>query len=540
MNLKKHTRFQPALEALESRELMTLGLSSLVSNSLVSNSLVSSTLVSKPITTSVITQKTTISSDLSAILLNPIYQIPQLSSMPGSAHTLYLNFGGDSRADWFNIDYGTTNENHYKNVKMGVFDTDGDLTTLTSTEKSQITEIWARVAEAYAPYDVNVTTVSPASLAHGKTLTVDIGKSNGWLGTTNTGISSIGSFASTAPNVVFDFCDQIGSYLGGPKGPLDTANNPNFVMQVADTAVHESGHGFGLLHDRLYNADHSVQSEYDPGTATWTPYMGNNLTAARHTWTLGIVDYNDNTPVLQWEPGKLGTALGYRADDFGDDIAHATPLSFSLFGAATTKGVIGYHPPTFLFEQPDVDVFSFTTQAGSVSLEADVLPYKNGADLDARLELWTNQGMVAATTAPVGSNARLTANLAGGTYFVKVMSGGGLTDAGQYTLTVSHPSGLTVAHISGSKAFTVQGLIGNSGGAMAVFTPQTTPSNLDAIAIEAGLTTPGTATSQADKDALTALLLAQTRHDSGLSPMVSAATLDALFAGDDLSMIAPA
>jgi hypothetical protein len=461
VNRQNRTRFLPCLEALESRELKTVGLSSLVSTTLASHTVVATTAPAATFTTFTPIDLASSLSDQSLIkYLDPKYQLPQLSSLPGSAHTLYLNFGGDSRADWFNIDYGTTNENHYKNVKMSAFDTDGDPSTYSDTEKAQITEIWARVAEAYAPFDVNVTTIDPASHAHGKTLIVDIGKSNGWLGTSNTGISSIGSFTSTAPNVVFDFCDQIGSFVGGPSGPLDTAKSPNFVMQVANTATHESGHGFGLFHDRLYNADHTVSNEYDPGNANWTPFMGNNLTAARHTWTLGITGWNDNTPTLQWDAGTLDSALGYRSDDFGDDTAHATPLTFGLLGTATVKGVVGYHPPSFLFEQPDVDVFSFNTQAGSVTVEADVLGYKNGAILDARIELWSAQGTVAATTAPLGSNARLTANLAGGTYYVKVMSGGGLTDVGQYTLTVNRPSEYSVAQVVSTKAFTTKGLIG--------------------------------------------------------------------------------
>jgi hypothetical protein len=547
MNRKNRARFQPGFEALESRELRTVGLSSVLTPSLASVALAANAATATTLGdatsntgTPALNKVATSVNEQSVIQsLQPDHQIPALSSSSGSAHTLYLNFAGDSRSDWYYIDYGATTQHHYKNVKMSAFDTDGDATTFSDTEKAEMTEIWARVAEAYAPYDINVTTVYPASLAHGATLTVDIGKSNGWLGTTNTGISSIGSFTSSAPNVVFDFCDQVGSFLGGPSGPLDTANNPNFVMQVANTAIHESGHGFGLLHDRTYNADHSVANQYDPGNSTWTPFMGNNLTAVRHTWALGITGWNGNTPVLQWDPTTLANALGYRTDDFGDDIAHAAPLTVSLQGMATVKGVIGYHPPTFIFQQPDVDVFAFNAKAGSVTVEADVLAYKNGAILDARVELWSAQGMLGATTAPIGNNAVLTMNVPAGKYFVKVMSGGGLTDVGQYTLTVHGPSALSARPVGVGRLLTVQAFANSAGAALAGATPMVA-ANQNVIASEVGLTTSGEQLTQAELTDL-ASLVSQSKTTSparlratvaGVTATTAAskATLDALFA----------
>jgi hypothetical protein len=520
MDRKNRNRFQPCVEALEVRELRAGSLSAL---SIASVSLATPSVAAYktilPVNNASNASYISISNvnDQSIInyLQSPQYTVPQLSSLPGSPHTLYLNFTGDSRADWFYLDSDGTTEHHYSNVQMGVFDTDGNTKGFSDTEKQQITEIWARVAEAYAPYDVNVTTIDPGNRSNGKTLMVDIGKSNNWLGSGASGMSSIGNFTSAAPNVVFDFCDKFASYVGGPNGPLDTAKSPNFIMQVADTAVHESGHGFGLLHDRVYNPDHSVSNEYDPGNGNWTPFMGNNLTAARHTWTLGIVNWNDDgTPVLQWEPGKLGSVLGYRADDFGDDSAHATALAFNLGGTATVKGVIGYHPPSFLFEEADVDVFKITSQQGAVSVAADVLGYTNGAILDARVELWSTQGMIAAATAPVGGNARLTANVAGGTYYVKVMSGGGLTDAGQYTLTVNRP-GTSLSDILTTKQARIVDLIGGTSDAIvggntlaldtAKFVPITLTSNLDEVASAVGLIGPGQTATDADVAALATL-----------------------------------
>jgi hypothetical protein len=519
MNRMNRNRFQPYLEALEVRELRAGGLAALSVVSLPSYDTVASAF--KTATADNIGNASYVSiskvneQSIISYFTSPQYTVPQLSSLPGSAHTLYLNFVGDSRADWYYLDSDGTTEHHYSNVQMSVFDTDGNTKSFSDTEKQQITEIWARVAEAYAPYDVNVTTIDPGNRSNGKTLMVDIGKSNNWLGKDNSGFSSIGNFSDAAPNVVFDLCDKFGSYVGGPNGPLDTSKSPNFIMQVANTAIHESGHGFGLLHDRLYDANHNVTNEYDPGSGNWTPFMGDNLQATRHTWTLGIVNWNDGTPVLQWEPGKLGSVLGYRADDFGDDTAHATGLAFNLGGSATLKGVIGYHPPSFLFEGADVDVFKMTSQPGTVSVEADVLGYTNGAVLDARIELWSTQGIIAAATAPLGGNALLTANVTGGTYYVKVMSGGGLTDAGQYTLTVTRP-GTSLSDILTTKQAHLGDLIGGASDAMfggdslALNTVKSVPitlaSNVDKVASAVGLIAPGQSATDADVAALATLV----------------------------------
>ena len=43
------------------------------------------------------------------------------------------------------------------------YDLDGDYTTFSDEEQTRIQRIWARVAEDYAPFDVDVTTEQPAT-----------------------------------------------------------------------------------------------------------------------------------------------------------------------------------------------------------------------------------------------------------------------------------------------------------------------------------------------------------------------------------------
>jgi hypothetical protein len=382
-------------------------------------------------------------------VVSPASFAPALSSNPGASHTLFLNFNGDYRASWSGKDpngntwsFPDVNDQYAKYRGIGTLPFERtDLTPLTDAQRAQITEIWARVAEAYAPFDVNVTTVDPGNLDHGKTLMVNIGMSNDWFTAEPgaTGISDIGNFTDQYPNVDFVFLEHFGFY-----------NDPSFAAQVANTVSHEAGHSFGLLHHHVLNADGTLQKEYDPGFGNWSPIMGDPLEDTRHTWSIGMtgevglnadgtIKYDDRQ--IQVDTNVLGSVLGFRADDFGDDIANATPLDM-VDGSGTISGIVGLRQFDLLGPvNRDVDVFSFdNTFGGQVTIRADVLGYHNGSNLNAHIELWSKDGMIAsADPYDDQGNAQLTANLAPGTYYVKV-TGVGAFDAGQYTLTVQAPS----------------------------------------------------------------------------------------------------
>jgi hypothetical protein len=85
--------------------------------------------------------------------------VPQLSSLPGAKASIYLNFTGDFTASW----------GSYSNITTPAYDIDGDPTTFSQTELNNITQIWQYVAEDYAPFNINVTTVQPSNLGHGFT-----------------------------------------------------------------------------------------------------------------------------------------------------------------------------------------------------------------------------------------------------------------------------------------------------------------------------------------------------------------------------------
>src|SRR6476660_3756283 len=114
--------------------------------------------------------------------------VPQLSSRPEAAATVYLDFDGHFESSW----------KSFSNVTSPAYDRDGIPASFSATELTSINEIWTRVAEDFAPFNINVTTVIPASFDHGKTLTVVIGGSwSDWYGTQVNGVSILGSFTNT-------------------------------------------------------------------------------------------------------------------------------------------------------------------------------------------------------------------------------------------------------------------------------------------------------------------------------------------------------
>ncbi len=325
--------------------------------------------------------------------------LPLLSSLSGASASLFLDFNGDFQASW----------GSYSNITTPVFSQDSDLTTFSDSELATIQAIWQQVAEDYAPFKINVTTVEPASFANGVAERIAIGGNGSWTGGTYGGVSYVNSFTSSIANAAFVF-------------PVNLVNG--YAKYTAEAASHEAGHAFGLQHQKLYNANGSLASEYYAGPGDGrAPIMGNSYSATRGLWWYGTstssTTYQDDMAVIS----RSTNAFGYRADDYGNSAVSAAPLAVSgtqLSGA----GVIT--------QTSDVDYFSFSADAGQVSLWVNAVSYSN---LDARLELRDSGGVLIASADPSGSfGASLTATVAGGSYRLVVASHGNFGDVGQYTV----------------------------------------------------------------------------------------------------------
>src|SRR4051812_41336100 len=69
----------------------------------------------------------------------PSLSVPPLSSRPGAAATLYLDFNGNVEPQW----------GSHTNVVTPPYDTDGNKSSFSNGEIAAIDEIWARVSEDY-------------------------------------------------------------------------------------------------------------------------------------------------------------------------------------------------------------------------------------------------------------------------------------------------------------------------------------------------------------------------------------------------------
>ena len=342
--------------------------------------------------------------------------VPALSSSPAAGAVLYLDFDGDSASTW----------GSYSVPQTPAYDRDGDPSTFSDGELDAIRNVWARVAEKYSPFDINVTTQNPGSLVNQVALRVVVGGSGSWAGSGYGGIGYVGGFYNASPNTVYAFEDNLGN--GEP-------------LYTAEAISHESGHGFGLDHQSAFSGG-TKTAEYYRGDSLRAPIMGNSYYAQRGLWWKGTSangSVQDDLSILS----GAANGFGYRADDHGNALDSAT----SLLPSGSTLAAAG-----IVSTVSDLDYFSFATAGGAVSLSAGVAA--QGATLDLRLELRDASGGLVASSDTSTLGEDLAASVSAGTYYVVVASHGGYGDVGQYALTgsvtvpegfVATPAGLAVA-----------------------------------------------------------------------------------------------
>jgi Fibronectin type III domain len=326
-------------------------------------------------------------------------QVPVLNSYPAAKAQLYLDFQGHQLASW----------GGFSNINIPAFSAPGN-----------IEAIWQRVAEDFAPFNLNVTTVEPASWDDALDLRVVVGGDGAWTDGVNSGLSQVGSFAGSDPNVVFVFPDNLGQ--GDPK-------------MVADAISHEAGHAFGLDHQSVWDENGNLVDEYNHGDLGRAPIMGDSYAAQRSLWWLGPTDESPDD--IQDDMAIIGGAangFGWRPDDVGDSPGAAKPLAVAnqfVHGA----GIIG--------TMDDLDYWWFNTDAGTVILQVTVPA--GIANLDAKLELVDASGnVIVPWQDPADSlDATVVATVDAGSYRVVVGSHGLYGDVGQYTIdgSVAPPTG---------------------------------------------------------------------------------------------------
>ncbi len=317
----------------------------------------------------------------------------KLHSHPGSNYTIYLDFdGGITEGTSWNTSTGI------ETLVDIAYDRNGDPASFSTSELSEIRNIWKLVAEDFAPFDVDVTTEDPGLDALTKSGSSDTTWGVRSLHTTNTngvcngcgGIAYIGSFSSALDLPIYAF----------NKG----------VVAGGNTLSHEVGHSIRLGHDGI-SGGATYYSGHGSGATAWGPIMGGTSAKTLKTWSNGDY-YNASNQQDDLDVITTQNGFSYRADDHGNAFATASPLEISSANQLSGFGVIE--------QSNDIDLFSFWTDAGNVSFVVD--PYLDHPNLDLWAGIYDSSGALVAESNPPdqvsASFSDLT--LASGKYYLRV------------------------------------------------------------------------------------------------------------------------
>lgn len=360
-----------------------------------------------------------------------------LHSKPGASRVIYLDFDGHTitNTSW-NAQFGSATYNALP------YSIDSNYNSFSSTELSNIAEIWRRVAEDYAPFNVDVTTEEPAQFTNNVNRTLitrNTDAQNGPMpashagGVAYLGVWGSSSFASYY-SPAFVYYNQLG-------------NSAN----IAEAATHEIGHNLGLSHDGSSSA--AYYSGQGTGNIAWGAIMGVGYGRQVTQWSkgeyAGANNQEDDTQIISGH-------LPQRSDDHGNNAGNATALEIASNGDVTATTPINdpdnNNPANkgIIESRNDVDFFSFSTAGGNVTIQATPAwetANTRGSNLDIELRLYDSaQKQIASANPATDTNAQISRNLAEGTYYVSVRGVGSqyysdYASLGQYFLNGSIPAG---------------------------------------------------------------------------------------------------
>jgi len=345
----------------------------------------------------------------------------RLHSRPGSHNILFLDFDGaivEGRA-WSSERLVALPFDPSQN------DNPPTAANFTQDELNRIHEIWHRVAEDYAPFDIDVTTEEPAVFTNttGHILFTHDSDANGLAmpGQGAGGVAYINVFGSSwyptySPAFVYYTNLSSGSY--------------GVASYNAEAASHEFGHNIGLAHDGLSGVSEYYEGHGD-GLVSWAPIMGKPFYRNVTQWSRG--DYpnaNNSQDDLVW----LQVELGLAGDDHADSYDQATPIEVEANGdilvsdpaldpdnvLTQNKGVID--------ASDDVDWFYLDISgSGTVSLAATPAWHafqridKRGANLDIDLSIFDRNLVPVDFAEPENeTNASVVFPVTTGRFFIQV------------------------------------------------------------------------------------------------------------------------
>jgi len=329
----------------------------------------------------------------------PLGDTFRLHSRKGAKRTIYLDFNGAVLED-------TAWNGGGGPLTAKPFDLDGNVdTNFTAQELERIQFIWLRVAEDFAPFDIDVTTEEPKG---GKLTRKDAND------------DVYGTTALITSTEDFYDCNCGGVAYVGVFDAIGDFNKPALVFYnklgagnekyVTEATSHEVGHNLGLNHDGYSGG--SYYPGHGEGVTGWAPIMG--------------VGYYQN--LVQWSKGEYNTANNHeddfvvmgnnggplRADDHGNSADSATELTVTYAGTNNNLDGSGV-----IERARDKDYFSFVANAGPA--EFIVAGDRRTTNLDASLVILDAAGTTIAKSQPkeaLGASVSFTVPSAGTYYLV--------------------------------------------------------------------------------------------------------------------------
>jgi hypothetical protein len=358
-----------------------------------------------------------------------------LHSQPGSVNVLFLDFDGHilSRTAW-NKDrtWGSgINPQHALPYDPSANDVPITVANFTTEERKRIHEIWHRVAEDFAPFDIDVTTEEPvvftATTGHVLFTRDSDADGNAMPSQGSGGIAWIGVFGSRkyvsyySPALVY-----YNNLSSAQSGEGDASLN-------AEIASHEFGHNLNLSHDGT--ATVTYYDGHDSGPLRWGPIMGKSYRDNVSQWSQGEYPGANNS---QDDLAIIESYLGYAADEQGDTFDSAVALSFEADG-----NILVSDPETdphnvlpdnkgIIEDRDDVDWWYLNAGAGPLTLTVTpawhafngpdhISSTYRGANLDVSLELYdANLNLIDAGEPDDETYAMVAATTTEGRYYLRI------------------------------------------------------------------------------------------------------------------------
>jgi len=314
--------------------------------------------------------------DTTPITSTPSYPLAdtfKLHSRPTATRKIYLDFDGHVTPA------GIWNDVTDPDLVNAPWSIDG-APAFSDAEKAIVQETFRRVAEHFAPWNVDVTTEDPGVESLRKTSPADL----------NYGIRVvIGPVPGEAGGVAY-----LNSFSWAEDVPCFVFTTAGFgANEIAGIASHEVGHTVSLQHQGNLNGTNPIAIEYFGGHGTgalsWSPIMGNGLRPVNQ-WAKGEYAGANQTQDNLVAIANLTSGIPLVADDHGGTLAAATVAP----GLSVTGGGV-------ISSASDLDLFKFTAGRGNIVITPKVSLF--APNLRLRIRVLNSTGTVLGTFTGAGT-----------------------------------------------------------------------------------------------------------------------------------------